>query len=80
MKYILIDDFDKTQREVNEDDLRKIYYDTLEEMEWNWKDCGDEKILEGFKKEKEEVYTTDIKNVISRIEEDNWFYKVKEIE
>lgn len=77
-KYILMDHYDNTSKIVSEKDLRNIYYMTLEEIEWNWKDCNDKDILDGFKKEKKEVYTTSIENVIKRIEEDNWFYKVKE--
>lgn len=78
-KYILQDLYDKTEKYVSEKDLRDIYYKTIEEIEFNWKDCNDYSILEGLKKEKDNVYIANIKEVINRIEEDNWFYKVKEV-
>ena len=40
---------------------------------------NDSSILEGLKKEKSNVYNANIKEVITRIEEDNWFYKIKEV-
>ena len=80
MKYILKDKYNNTQKEVNEKDLRDLYYKTLEGLEFSWKDCNDNEILDGFKVEKEQVYTTNIKNVIKRIEEDNWFYAIIEKE
>lgn len=79
-KYILQDLYDKTEKYVSEKDLRDIYYKAMEEIIYDWKDCGDEKLVEGLKKEKSNVYNVDIKEVITRIEEDNWFYKVKESE
>ena len=60
-------------------DLRDIYYRTMEDIIFNWKDCEDKDLVRGLEKEKEEVYTADIKKVISRIMEDNWFYEVKEV-
>lgn len=78
-EYILQDLFDKTEKYVTEKDLRDIYYKTMEEIEFNWKDCRDKAIIEGLKKEKDNVYNVSIKEVITRIEEDNWFYKIKEV-
>lgn len=78
-KYILQDLFDNTEKYVTEKELRDIYYKTMEEIIYNWKDCGDEKLVEGLKKEKNNVYIVNIKEVICRIEEDNWFYKVREV-
>ena len=78
-KYILQDLYDKTEKYVSEKDLRDIYYKTIEEIEFNWKDCNDSSILEGLKKEKSNVYNANMKEVITRIEEDNWFYKIKEV-
>ena len=50
-KYILQDLYDKTEKYVSEKDLRDIYYKTIEEIEFNWKDCNDSLILEGLKEE-----------------------------
>ncbi len=79
-KYILQDLYDKTEKYVSEKDLKDIYSKTMEEIIYNWKDCGDEKLVEGLIKEKENVYNVSIDYAIKRIEEDNWFYNVKECE
>lgn len=79
MKYLLTDNFENTQKIVDEKDLRDIYYKNMEEIIYNWQNCGDKKLVEELKKEKENVYNVNIKEVINRIEEDNWFYEIKEV-
>lgn len=75
-KYILIDDFEGTIRILYEKELRDLYNTLMDETIFNWKDCEDEKIQKDLKKEKEEVYTTDIENVIRAITDIDNYYRI----
>lgn len=79
MKYILIDKFNNTETIKTEKELRDLYYNDVNDIIFNWKNCGDETILKKLEKEKSEVYTCDFYIVKTRLEEDNWFYKIKEV-
>lgn len=78
MKYLVIDTFKNTQQLMSEKEVRDIYAKILEEIIYNWSDCDDKEIISGLKKEKEEVYTKDIKAVIEAIMEDDKWYKISE--
>ena len=77
---ILIDKFDNSQTIKTEKQLRDIYFEHIEEILFNWRDSRDNEILENLKKERDEVYTCDFSRVKKVLEEDNWYYEIKEIE
>lgn len=77
MKYLLKDNFEKTEKIVSEKDLRDLYDKLMEEVLFNFKD-SDKETLNGLQKEKSEVYTTDIKNVIMAITDIDKYYEIKE--
>ena len=79
-KYLLIDKFDNTEQVKTEKEIRDLYFDHVEEIIFNWKDCNDPKIFSDLEKEKEEVYTCDFSKVKMIMEEDCWYYEIKEIE
>lgn len=79
MKYLVIDTFDNTQKIVGEEELRNMYDKLLDEIIFNWKDCGDDYIISGLKKEKEAVYTASIDFVIKTIMEDDKWIEIKEV-
>lgn len=78
-KYKLIDNFAKTEQIVSEKDLRDLYDTLMEEIIYNWRDCGDEKIMKDLEKEKEEVYTVAMKQVIMNIEDIDEYYKIEKL-
>ena len=77
MKYLLKDNFEKTEKIVSEKDLRDLYNNLMKEVLFNFKD-SDKETLDGLQKEKSEVYTTDIKNVIMAITDIDRYYEIKE--
>lgn len=80
MDYILIDNFENTRKMMSEKDLRDLYSQLMDELLFNWKDCNDEEILKGLRKEKDEVYTCDIRQVKNAIIDIDGFYEIEEIE
>jgi len=79
MKYLLIDNFENTKKIVNEKELRNLYNLLMEEIIFDWKDCKDKTIIENLQKEKEQVYTCNIKQVINAITDIDNFYEIKEV-
>lgn len=79
MKYLLKDNFEKTEKIVSEKELRDLYDSLMKEVLFNFKD-SDKETLNGIQKEKSEVYTTDIKNVIMAITDIDKYYEITEEE
>lgn len=78
-KYILIDNFEGIEtHNVCEETLRDLYNKLMDELLWNWKDCGDANILKGLIEEKYNVYKVDIKQVINAIIDIDGHYEIKE--
>lgn len=76
--YLLEDTFENTSKLVREQYLRELYLKDIEDIIFNWKDCGDESIKLGLEKDKNEVFTCDIKKVITTLMDDDKWLKIRE--
>lgn len=79
MKYLVIDTFKNTQQIMSEIEVRDIYYKIMEDIVYNWKDCSDKELVKKLEEEKDNVYVTNIEDVIKTIMEDDKWLKIKEV-
>lgn len=75
--YEIEDTFENTKKLVKEQYLRDLYLKDIEDIIFNWKYCGDEKIILDLEKEKSEVFTCDIEKVINTLMEDDVWLKIR---
>ena len=75
--YILINHFDNTETIKTEKELRDLYYKDLKEI---IKGCEDKNTLKNLEQELANVYLCDLAKVKKCLEEDNFFYEIKESE
>lgn len=76
-KYILINHFDNTETIKTEKELRDLYYQNLKEI---IKGCEDKDTLNNLEQEMDNVYMCSLDKVKKTLEEDNFFYEIKESE
>lgn len=75
--YILVNHFDNTETIKTEKELRDLYYEDLKEI---IKECKDNNTIKNLKQELDNVYLCDFNKVKKTLEEDNFFYEIKESE
>ena len=67
------------ERILSEKEIRDIYKENVMDILYNWKDCGDSKIVNDLMEELANVYTCDMQFVIDNLREDMG-YNIEKIE
>ena len=67
------------ERILSEKEIRDIYKENVMDILYNWKDCGDSKIVNDLMEELANVYTCDMQFVIDNLKEDMG-YNIEKIE
>lgn len=67
------------ERILSEKEIRDIYKENVMDILYNWKDCGDSKIVNDLMEELANVYTCDMQFVINNLREDMG-YNIEKIE